>query len=133
MTDDVVVPVVDGVAQGSLLSVLERAPDIVAVPTADSVLNVLSVSSLEDAFEPVRDDWMVFLLEGMSKCVLISPIGGVVDDLVDSWLDDVSNGMFSLSPSCCDCAVLRGDSGSVGLLDTEAAATSCIVDSPSLA
>lgn len=56
MTGDVVVPVVGSVAQGSLLSVLKRAPDAVAVPTADSVLNVLSVSSLEDAFEPVRDD-----------------------------------------------------------------------------
>lgn len=76
---------------------------------------------------------MVFLLEGMSKCVLISPVGGVVDDVVDSWLDDVSDGMFFLSPSCCDCTVLRGDSGSAGLLDTEVVVASFIVDSSSLA
>lgn len=56
VTDDVVVPVVNSVAQGSLLSVLERSPDAVAASTAGSVLNVLSVSSIEDAIEPVRDD-----------------------------------------------------------------------------
>lgn len=51
-----VVPVVGSVAQSSLLSVLKRAPDTVAVPAADSVFNAVFVSSLEDAFEPVRDD-----------------------------------------------------------------------------